>query len=162
MSEVHVKGLRELDALLQQVPAKVERNVLRGGLRAGANVIKPVAQSNIRSQSGYLADSLRVGTKTRYGKVIATVRTKVFYGPFVEFGTGPHSILARARSVLSVGGLFVASVDHPGARPHPFMRPAMDSQAQAAVVAVGEYIKNRLATKNGLDTAHIQIEGDEP
>jgi HK97 gp10 family phage protein len=162
MSEVHVKGLRELSAAMQELPAKLERNVLRGGLRAGANVIKPVAQSNIQSQSGRLAASLRVGTGTRGGRVTGYVRTRLFYAPFVEFGTQSHTIEPGARRALSIGGLFVASVDHPGARPHPFMRPAFDSQATAAVVAMAEYIKARLATKNGIDTAHIMIEGDEP
>jgi hypothetical protein len=41
------------------------------------------------------------------------------------------------------------------------MRPALDQQAQAAVIATAEYMKNRLATKEGLDTADIVIAGDE-
>ena len=41
------------------------------------------------------------------------------------------------------------------------MRPALDSQATRAVVAAGEYIKRRLATKHGLDTSGVMIEGDE-
>lgn len=158
---VHVRGLAELQKVLDSVSPKLERNVMRGGLRAGANVILTGARSNIRSRSGKLAASLGVGTKARGGRVSASVRTRLFYAPFVEFGTRPHSIAANNRKGLAVGGLFFHSVDHPGARPHPFLRPAMDTQAGAAVVAVGEYVKQRLATKEGLDTAHIQIQGDE-
>jgi hypothetical protein len=40
------------------------------------------------------------------------------------------------------------------------MRPALDGQSSAAVVAAGEYIKKRLATKHGLDTADINIEAE--
>ena len=41
------------------------------------------------------------------------------------------------------------------------MRPAIDSQAQNAILAAGEYIKKRLSTKHGLDTAEIEIGIDE-
>jgi hypothetical protein len=41
------------------------------------------------------------------------------------------------------------------------MRPALDAQASAAVVAAAEYMKDRLATKHGLDTSDVVIEGDE-
>ena len=57
---VHVKGLSDLQAFLDQLPAKVERNVMRGGLRAGANVIKPAAYANINHVSGALGNSLKV------------------------------------------------------------------------------------------------------
>jgi len=159
---VNVKGLSELNAVLQTVAPKVERNVLRTGLRAGANVILPVAKGNIRSHSGALATSLKAGTSARGGVVTGYVRTKLYYAPFVEYGTVPHSITAKDRKGLSVGGLFFQAVQHPGAKPYPFLRPALDSQAQAAVIAVGEAIKERLATKEGLDTAGVLIEGDEP
>ena len=81
--------------------------------------------------------------------------------PWVEYGTKPHTITAKPGKALAIGGMYVHAVDHPGARPHPFMRPALDSQAQPAVIAAAEYMKARLATKHGLDTAHIRIEGDE-
>lgn len=157
---VHVKGLRELDRVLQEVPIKLERNVLRGALRAGAGPIRDAARANIHHVSGELAKSLKIGTRARGGVVTASVRTRLFYAPFVEFGTQPHEIRPKNRAALAVGGLFLESVQHPGARPHPFLRPAMDSQATAAVLAAGEYIRARL-TKEGLDTAHMNLEADE-
>jgi hypothetical protein len=69
-------------------------------------------------------------------------------------------ITAKNRKAVSVGGLFFQSVQHPGARPKAFMRPAADTQAQAALIAVGEYMKKRF-TKAGLDTADITVEGDD-
>ena len=41
-------------------------------------------------------------------------------------------------------GLLREVVDHPGARPKPFMRPAFDGKAQAAIEAMAEYIRNRI------------------
>jgi HK97 gp10 family phage protein len=161
---VHVKGLSELNKFLDQLTPKVEANVMRGALRAGLNVVKPIAQANIHSVSGELAKGLKVGTRRRGSRVIANLKAT---GPhrhiahLVEFGTRAHNIAARGKGFLSFLGVFAKSVDHPGARPHPFMRPALDGQAQAATIAAAEYIKNRLATKEGLDVAHITIEGDE-
>lgn len=154
----HVKGLKELQAFLDQLPAKMERNVIRGALRAGANVVKPAAQAGINSVSGALAASLRVSVRARRGTVTAAVKTNLFYARFVEYGTRRHTIKASTGSALAFGGAMVWSVDHPGTAPHPFMRPALDTRAGAAVVAAGEYIKQRLATKHGLDTADIVIE----
>jgi HK97 gp10 family phage protein len=158
---VHVKGLSELNDFLQQLAPKIERNVLRTGLRAGAKVVLPVAKGNIRSHSGELAASLKVGTRGRGGVVTGYVRTKVYYARFVEYGTVPHSITAKDRKGLSIGGLFFQSVQHPGAKPHPFLRPALDTQAQAAVIAAAEAMKERLSTKEGLDTSAVLIQGDE-
>jgi len=164
---VNVKGLADLQKFLDQLTPKMEKNVVRGGLRAGANVIKPVAQANIHSVSGELAKGLKVGSRARGGTVTATLKTTgphAYVANWVEFGTRPHIITSRDANALSIGGVaFVKAVQHPGATPHPFLRPALDTQAQAAVVATGEYIKRRLADKHGLDTADIEIgPGDEP
>lgn len=164
---VHVKGLADLQKFLDQLPAKMEKNVVRGALRAAAKVVLPVAKANIHSVSGDLAASLKIRTGGRGGRVSALVYTRVFYAPMVEWGTRPHTITAKNRRGLSFGGLFFQSVHHPGISPygaksaigpHAFMRPALDTQAGAAVVAAGEYVKKRLATKQGLDTADIGIE----
>jgi len=161
---VHVKGLSELNKFLDQLTPKVEANVMRGALRAGMNVVKPVAQANIHSVSGELAGGLKVGTRRLGSRVIASLKATGKHrhiAHLVEFGTRAHSIAAKAKGWLSFLNIFAKSVNHPGARPRPFMRPALDSQATAATIAVGEYVKNRLATKEGLDTAHVIIAGDE-
>ena len=189
-SETHVKGLAELQKFLDQLAPKIERNVVRGALRAGMNVVKPVAQANVRSVSGLLASGLKVGTRARGGTVRARLRASGehdYIAVMVEYGTRAHFIsvqesekpinlrasvrqgrLVRAsmttinRNVLMIGANFVGpTVHHPGAKPHPFMRPALDGQAQNAVVAAAEYMKKRLATKESLDTSHVTIEGDE-
>lgn len=162
MSDVHVTGLKELNAFLDQLAPKLARNVVRGSLRAGMKVVLPVAQRNIHSVSGELAKSLKLGTRAKGGVITASVKTRVFYAKFVEFGTKPHIIRAKGGGFLSFMGIFRKEIAHPGiAKNKAFMRPALDSQAQAAVIAAAEYMKKRLATKHGLDTADIVIEGDE-
>lgn len=161
----HVKGLSELQKLLDTLPAKLERNVLRGALRAGMKPIQVEAKNIVQKQSGQLQKGLKIATKAKGRRVMSYLVAKgphAYIAHWLEFGTRPHTIAPRkGGKELAIGGRYVASAEHPGIRPHPFMRPAMDTQASAALVAVGNYIKNRLATKHGLDTAHIMVEGDE-
>lgn len=165
MSEIHVKGLADLQKFMDTLAPKVEANVMRGALRAGMKPILAAAKSGAAVSSGVLRDGLKITTKKRYGKVTASVVSLGKHGylaRWLEFGTRPHTITAKKGGALLIAGsTFITSVEHPGSRPHPFLRPALDSRAQEAVVAAGNYIKKRLATKHGLDTAGITIEGDQ-
>lgn len=185
-TEINVRGLAELQKVLDTLPVKIERNIMRGALRAGMKPVMEQAKANVPVRTGRLRNSMRIGTRSRGRTVFANVRVRDFVGRFVEFGTRPHLIAAadsqkpvnrRAsarqgrtvaasmrtvnRLVLKIGNWFATSVNHPGAKPRPFLRPALDGQAGAAVRAAAEYMKARLATKHGIDTAHIKIEGDE-
>ena len=169
MSEIHVTGLRELQSFLDTLSPKIEKNILRGALRSGAKVIESEAKANVPVKDGVLRDSIRVTGRLKGHTVTASIKaggkTKsgdAFYARFVEYGTAAHVINGRNRGWLSWGGLFAKSVDHPGAVPHPFLRPALDDKADAAIVATGEYIKKRL-TKAGLDVpdTEISIEDEE-
>lgn len=165
MADAHVKGLRELGQMLQALPVKLERNIMRGAMRAGANVILeqakvnvPVAEPSDRNRERYgayagaLRDSGRVGGRSRKGRVTSYVRfggkTKsgvpVFWATWAEYGTKPHSNGRRGM--------------HPGARPNPFLRPAADTAQGEAVVAVGKYVYRRLEQRGGWDLADIVVE----
>lgn len=186
-----VKGLAQLQKFLDQLPPKLERNVMRGALRAGATVIRNLARTNIHSISGELARSLRVTTFAKQGRVFARVvaggrKANIQNRPiWVEYGTRAHLISVseserpvnlraslragrvvrtsmttlnrNLRRSLRVRGQFVGPVvEHPGARPRPFLRPALDRGATAAVVAAAAYIKRRL-TKAGLDAQNVEV-----
>lgn len=159
MAELHVTGLAEIQKLLDTLPAKLSANIMRGALRAGCNVIKetakqmaPVGPPSVKGAKQYggyagaLRDSIRVGAKIKGGKVTAYVKAggnskkgaDVFYAHMLEYGFRPV-----------------------GVHKQPFMRPALDSQASAAIVAAAEYMKARLSTKQGLDTADINIGVEE-
>ncbi|MGP1675928.1 MAG: HK97-gp10 family putative phage morphogenesis protein [Burkholderiales bacterium] len=156
----HIKGLSDLNKFLQDLPVKLEKNILRSALRAGAKVMQTQAKANVPVQSGDLKKSIKIGTRARGGRVTASVKTKLWYAKWVEYGTRAHNIAAKKNGWLSFMGIFAKEVMHPGAKPHPFLRPALDATASAAVIAVGEKIKSRL-TKEGLNVADVLVEGDE-
>lgn len=153
----HVKGLADLDRFLQELAPKIERNVLRGGVRAAARLVQARARANIHLVSGATAKSVVVGARARGGEVVGYVAVKSHKARWLEYGTRPHKIRPKNGKALRIGGSFVEEVDHPGAKPHPFLRPALDANVQSAVVAMAEYMKQRLATKHGLDTSDVQI-----
>jgi HK97 gp10 family phage protein len=152
---VNIKGGAELQRFLNQLPVKVEKNIMRAALRAGANVIKAEAKENVPVQDGDLKRSIKVSTSARRGTVRAKVKAgdqKAWYWHFVEFGTAAHTIKARNGKRLFFNGIFAKVVNHPGAKAKPFMRPALDNKANDAIRAVGRKISERL-TKHGINNA---------
>lgn len=159
-----MKGLSELNTFLTAFEPKLSRNIMSGALRAGVKEILPTAKANIHSVSGQLARGLKIGTRVQKGVIKGYIKATgkhAFIHRFVEFGTRAHFIPAKKGSVLFFGGIFTKGVDHPGAKPKPFARPALDAKATAAVIAAGNYIKDRLASKHGIDVSHVTVEGDE-
>lgn len=177
---VHVKGLSDLGKFITTFPIKFQRNVLRGGLRAGSKPIRDRARSNVRvaapstensriynGYAGALRDSIVMSsTKIKGSIVVAGIRAggklkggaSVYYAHMIErTGAKPHVIKAKPGRKLGIGGKFYTQVQHPGFKPSPFLVPAMDQEAGAAVVATGNYIKGRL-TQTGLDTSAINVE----
>lgn len=162
---VNVKGLADLQKMLDQIPALMERNVMRGALRAGANEVKKEAQNQLKSnrsvKSSILMNGLKVSTAAKGAQVTASLKVKgkhAYIARWLEYtGAAPHSLQTKNAKALAIAGHLVNNIHHPGFKAKPFLRPAMDISAGTAVVAVGEAIKKRLATKHGIDTADIDI-----
>lgn len=183
---IHVKGLKVLDTILATLPIKLEKNIMRGAMRAGAKPIQAAAISGIHNVSFELARSLKISTSARNGVVKAYLRTGGIGGyiaMWVEFGTRPHWIkvpeaekptnwrrgvhfgkkvsmttINRTHRSLRLGLHFIGpTVWHKGAQKKPFMRPAFDGQVQAAIFSVADYIKTRLMLTTGIDTSGITI-----
>lgn len=178
----HVKGFDKLAKALDTFPEKFGRNVVRGGLRAGALPIKEEVQRNAPvgppssknaarygGRPGLLRDSVRVGTGFKNGVVKAVVKVggkvkgggDAYYPIMVEFGTAAHIITARTGKSLYVNGVFYSFVQHPGAKARPFVRPALVGKANAALLEVGNYIKGRLGKANYSDLDRLDIVVDD-
>lgn len=160
MTDVTVYGLKELDTALKQFSAKVEAKILRGGLRAGAKVIQKLAQEKCPVDSGNLRKTIRVSTSGRRGEMKAKIsaggKNGVIYAGMVEFGTATfytgkgkskrraYQIKPLTKKALAIDGGAFASAEHPGIKPQPFMRPALDEGAEKAVQKMAEYIRQRI------------------
>jgi HK97 gp10 family phage protein len=161
-----VKGLGDVNSFLSTLPAKLESNILRGALKAGADVFAAEARDTVRSHE--VRDAISTSSRAEKGLVSAKVQVKgkgAYLAPWLEHGTDPHFIsvddsVSEGKTVrrintevkhhsLEIGGHFVGTtVHHPGAQPYPFMRPAVDNKSGAAIAAIGDYIAAR-CTKAG-------------
>lgn len=154
MADESIIGGRELDAFLQTLAPKVEKNIMRAALRAGANVFLKEVRVNIPVVDGDLLASTRVSTRSQRGRVSASLKIggkRAPHAHLVEFGTKPHVIEPKKKTgALLIHGAFARLVHHPGAKPHPFARPAFDTKGRDAITAVASKVRERL-TKEGIN-----------
>lgn len=174
--DIDFSGGKELDAALKQFPMKVQKNILRGAIRAGSRTIVKKAKQLAPRDDGKLRKSIRAKSPKLKGKLItgglSAGNKDAYYAEWVEFGTKKYTIknyfpkrLARSlkrkgvtitqkdykRALTIDGGLF-HKADHPGITPQPFMRTAMDSSHQEALNAFADYMRDRIPKeiqKNG-------------
>lgn len=148
-SVIQLTGFKELAAALRELPERVARNDLRAAVNAGASVVKKAAiakapedtgalkanlyQKQIREQSGPMRQTFYVGVRRgvakyantkanrRSGKAGTAYKTDgtTWYWRLVEFGTSKMAA-------------------------KPFLRPAFESQKEAAVKAIGDKLDERI------------------
>lgn len=157
---VDILGGKALAKALSELPLKIERNIMRSALRAGASVIAAEARRNVPTDTQELKRSIRTSSNSKRGMVEANAvvgnrkTKKGWYATFVEFGTAPHLIRAgKNKPVLSFrdrNGVWhrALEVNHTGAKAKPFMRPAFDTKGDEAVKAVADKIRERLTDQN--------------
>lgn len=164
---VSVKGLKELDDLLKTLPANIQKNVMRGAIRSGLNEVGGIAKEMLAADghvvTGNLRKSVRVSFKRKSEKFgwmrghLLAGDKKAWYSHIIEFGSGsyyagkgsqskkaPYEIKPRNRKSLFFAGVMKEIIVHPGVKPSPFMRPALDSGASRAIEAFAAYVTKRL------------------
>jgi HK97 gp10 family phage protein len=173
MAETRIDGLSDLYKLMQELPAKIEGNVVRGALRAGQTVVMNAIIAKTPKDSGDLQNSIRIRFRSKsqkFGYVrmqVVVGNKKAWYSHLIEYGTAsfyrgkgktvgkPYIIRAKdskgkqlsvglKRRALKIGATMVDQVTHPGIRPKPFVRPAFDESQGAALNAVVQYMRTRI------------------
>lgn len=164
-----IDGIEDLQNALGRVNENMQGKAARRALtKGGAHIVKD-ARRLVPSRFGLLKISLGQKVRSRRGLVVSAIgarrgfkskkadqiRTRgktaggsspSRYAHLVEFGTAPHIIKpnnAEALAILSSGKV-VDEVNHPGSRPHPFLRPAFEMNRTAAFTVMsrtlGEFI----------------------
>lgn len=103
-----------LDALTSDYVEKVSEAVA-----SDANRFAP------RGRTGRLGRSYR---KVRVSALVFHVGSDLDYAAAVELGARPHPIRVKSKKVLAntgTGEFFGKTVQHPGNRPRPHLRPAL-------------------------------------
>ncbi len=171
------RGRAAVRRFIEQLPDELENKVLRGAARAGGNIILDEAKA--RSISSDVDEALILRSKADAGRITVTITVRKGWGRaianWLEYGTDAHfiSVAKEERGGMSVarinatskrrmviGGKFVGdTVFHPGAKPHPFLRPSLDLKGVEAIAAAQSYL-NAHVTRSGI-VASAKPEGDE-
>ena len=158
-----ISGLENLYKQFQEFPTNVEKDILRGALAAGLNVLADEAKRLVPVKTGALQKSIRV-VFTHDSPQSGWVRAKVvagdfdaFYAHIIEFGSGsyyagdaskskraPYEIKPRGAKSLFFAGVMRAKVVHPGVHPVAFMRGAVDNKQNDAVDTIKAYLAERI------------------
>lgn len=148
-----LKGGKELQKLLDQLPDQIEVNIVRGGLRAGAKVFLDAIKETVPVESGELKESVRISSGKKRSTIKMVVKVgneKAWYAHIIERGAKPHSVKKGDKIGREKPGDDKRL--HPGVERTDFVKKAYDANDQQAVDAAVEYMRNRLKTKHGLET----------
>jgi HK97 gp10 family phage protein len=121
---ITIKGLKELDAALRQLPDEMQASPVRTALKAGAEVLRDGMSRRAPRDpvvAGVtLADEIVVVAKVSTAKDTAVAQIgpskRAFYGGFQELGTSKMPA-------------------------QPFMRPTLDEDGQIAIAALAVHLK---------------------
>lgn len=125
---ITVEGLEQMKAHVDRA-AKGSANIYRAAMFKATSAVQAKARRNLYKGHGLQTGTLRRSIFTKVEPLKGLIGVSEKYGPYVEFGTRPHTILPKNGKVLAFKGkngkmIFARSVRHPGNREIPFMRPA--------------------------------------
>lgn len=145
MASAGFKGEAELKKALGKLEKKVQQKVTRTALRRGAAVVRKEIKRMSPKESGDLRREIRLRIKKdSRGTFSAKVgpSQRAFYARFIEYGTEPYEIRSRSKSggdlrKMSFGPDAVfSSVNHPGGRARPFLRPGYERSKKEAMLTI--------------------------
>lgn len=151
-SQVFDDSLKELLKRLDEIPGKIEANIVRGALRVAMKPIYEAAKESAPIGTGMLQESVRISSaiKNKWAndgegwvrndtKGTVTVQVKAggktkdgyaFHAYLVERGTNPHG-------------------KHPGTPARPFMKTAFNEHSDEFVRLYSDYMRKRIPKELG-------------
>lgn len=158
------RGQADVRRYFDGLRADVVRSLLPGAARAGAKVIADEARGKVTSDA--VREGVRTAVRADGGRVVARIYVAkgwaLSVGIWLEYGTDPHYItvddsqregmsagrinrLKKNAGTLVINGTPVGkTVLHSGARPHPFLRPALDTKESEALAVAQSHIDKRI------------------
>lgn len=144
---IEVKGLDKFTEGLKKFPeftiAEMNKAVARSiGLLQNQTIKE--APVNKQAMGGNLRQSVRSRMNT---KISGEVEVEASYGIFVHEGTAPHLIRpvhAKALANVRTGQFFGKLVHHPGTKPNPFLKRAIEAVTPRVKILFQEAIQNVL------------------
>ena len=117
-----LKGMKELRKSLKQFPQNIQRNVVNGAVRAGGKPLILRARELVPVDTFALEKSIKIKKmRSKKGSTVThyAVYTKLYYAHIIEFGSSK-------------------------APAYPFMRPALEQEADKSIVFFKDYMQKRI------------------
>lgn len=131
-----------VDNLLQKLE-KVGGPDLEAAMEKACLIVEAAAKQNAPKDTGALRNSIESRIETKEGEIQGIVFTPLEYAPYVEYGTGLFAENGGRKNVPWVyqndKGEWCSTK---GQQPHPYMRPALNSNREKIKEILGESIKN--------------------
>jgi HK97 gp10 family phage protein len=161
MNEVTIKGLDELQKVLEDLPKKVANKVLRDDLQGAADYLSQEMAASAPYRTGFLSEHFGSRVSIHSGEVAGSAYVgpggKMYYPQegAGEFGgktegdewrrvaTGKHPVKGGLVPVASVARFLEFGTSR--MPPKPFMTQAFDSSKDALLVKIVEGIKSALS-----------------
>jgi len=157
-----IEGALEIEKALKKLELRIEKNISRRAVGAGAKVFIRAMKSLVPSNTGTLKRSIgmkRLKTRKsatviigprsgksrqeRIGKTGKTIKgSDGWYAHLVEYGTfasRTHPLSPRTKRKPRKNGM------PRGMAPRPFMRPAFDTQQEASIKAMADAYRQGIA-----------------
>jgi HK97 gp10 family phage protein len=152
MSEI--LGLDTVLRNLEKLPFTLREKHMKKALRVAGEFLKERMRERAPDYTGNLRREITstvAGTTAAEGVVRVGPSKKAWYAHFIEFGTAGHAIQRkRARVLMDVyGTVYGTSVQHPGTKAAPFIRPTLDEHKDEARKLVGEALWEGIESELG-------------
>ena len=139
---VTFEGLTDVEKALTEASPKLARRSLRNALKTGITVIQDAIDERTPVKTGELKENLQssvsINKDLKGGRATVNFGDKGYIARFVELG---HKIV--------VGGSKKNGKHIGDVAPHPFMRPAYEESAEAAIEAFAESLSAGLTDLEG-------------
>ena len=135
--------LRKIDAL-----GGNSQKALQTGIRKGSKLVQGDAKELAPiGDSGLLRNSIQEKTEVKSGVVVGKVSTNIYYGPYVEFGTGQRGE-ASPSPPKSPENLSYRQ-DWAGMDAQPYLYPALTQNKENVKSVVKEELKKEIRKLGG-------------
>jgi HK97 gp10 family phage protein len=156
--KVRLDGVKRLQKKLAELPRSARGKISRRAVNAGSLIVLQSARRKVPTRSKVTKKSLGRKGKTgkkgyfsvvgpRHGFKVVN-NTGQTYDPakmahLIEGGTRPHKIVIRSRFGKPLAT--PQTINHPGSRAQPFVRPALQDNRSAVINAITQKMREGLA-----------------
>jgi len=123
---VDVRNAEAVKDALETIKRRMREAILKG-LKESAEIVRDEAKILVPIRTGKTRQSIESWVSRK--KMIGYVGSSWYIARFLEDGTKAHEIRIKSKKVLSDGStIYGKTVSHPGTRPRPYLRPAVEKK----------------------------------